>query len=432
MTKFFLIKIVVVYYLTSSHFFFDEIRRQKIKIMHIQNDGKSQNQILNSLIFILVSLVFLIIVIESSVEEHRPSSTVLWNIIKKDNEVTYLNLNQTDRQQYTDCSQSFGSQSNFTQLKKSSSKSSNSTQNQNLLQIFILSRRNSFIRRQTIRNSWKKNHTFINFVIGNNCPFPDRIRKTWECDPDINKLKIILNIKLHVKESESAAQNHTVDKLLDKVKDYYFYRKFREQQKELDFRLENEHSEYNDVIFLPVIDTYRNLTQKVQTSYKYLIENYPLTEWFAKVDEDQYCRPGKLLTFLKGLERSNDYNNNTPSLLGKIRTKIKVLRQGKWAENIKDYPEKYYPSFPAGSAGHVINRKFAEFIVKNSKNLTNYQGEDVSVGIWLDRFLNQTGVTPVIRNLPRYFENNGNCFNSSYLIVGHQFSEEQLLQCAAG
>ena len=47
------------------------------------------------------------------------------------------------------------------------------------LHIFILTRRDAFDIRQTIRNSWIKNKPYIHFMIGDYCPNPDQFRKPW-------------------------------------------------------------------------------------------------------------------------------------------------------------------------------------------------------------------------------------------------------------
>lgn len=53
---------------------------------------------------------------------------------------------------------------------------------------------------------------------------------------------------------------------------------------------------------------------------------------------------------------------------------------GKWAEN--EYHSVSYPPFACGS-GYVISRPVAKWIASNAQFLHPFQGEDVSLGIWL-------------------------------------------------
>ena len=54
----------------------------------------------------------------------------------------------------------------------------------------------------------------------------------------------------------------------------------------------------------------------------------------------------------------------------------------KWAED--KYKPSMYPPFPHGSRGHIVGRAIAEYVACNQDELINYQGEDVSLGIWID------------------------------------------------
>ena len=65
---------------------------------------------------------------------------------------------------------------------------------------------------------------------------------------------------------------------------------------------------------------------------------------------------------------------------GHFRNDWAVERSGKWAE--PDYTAAVYPSFACG-AGNVLSRDLAALIGVNVDSLHSYQGEDVSLGIWL-------------------------------------------------
>ncbi|XP_068270857.1 UDP-GalNAc:beta-1,3-N-acetylgalactosaminyltransferase 2 isoform X6 [Nyctibius grandis] len=99
-----------------------------------------------------------------------------------------------------------------------------------------------------------------------------------------------------------------------------------------DALLKEESSTYDDIVFVDVIDTYRNV-------------------------------PAKLLNFYRC-----------------FRLNWAVDRTGKWQE--LEYPSPAYPAFACGS-GYVISKDIVQWLASNSERLKTYQGEDVSMGIWM-------------------------------------------------
>ena len=49
------------------------------------------------------------------------------------------------------------------------------------------------------------------------------------------------------------------------------------------------------------VDLARNPNGYLKKSYSYLLEKYPTANWFAKVDDDQFVRPGKLQKYLENI-----------------------------------------------------------------------------------------------------------------------------------
>lgn len=294
------------------------------------------------------------------------------------------------------------------------------------LHIFILTRRDAFDIRRAIRESWIKNKPYIHFMIGDYCPNPDQFRKPWLCEMDPDKLSNNPDFQKTKKLIPNLGPNSYKDlRVLKPFKDYV------EQQESLNAKIRKEES---DVVILPMWDTYRNITLKVKESYKYLIDTYPSANWFAKVDDDQFCRPEKLKDYLTNIISYTKSDKipvkdpiNIPTVIGKVRYNAPVMRKGKWGESKELFAPDRYPPFPIGSAGHVINRKFAQYISDNKQKLTNYQGEDVAVGIWMDQspFKNDAVV-----KLNGNFENNGQCQNTKYFIVGHQINPSKMRLCA--
>ncbi|XP_030412797.1 UDP-GalNAc:beta-1,3-N-acetylgalactosaminyltransferase 2 isoform X2 [Gopherus evgoodei] len=101
---------------------------------------------------------------------------------------------------------------------------------------------------------------------------------------------------------------------------------------EEDALLKEESSAYDDIVFVDIVDTYRNV-------------------------------PAKLLNFYRC-----------------FRLNWAVDRTGKWQE--LEYPSPAYPAFACGS-GYVISKDIVQWLASNSERLKTYQGEDVSMGIWM-------------------------------------------------
>lgn len=74
----------------------------------------------------------------------------------------------------------------------------------------------------------------------------------------------------------------------------------------------------------------------------------------------------------------------------------------------------------------MVNRKVAGYIVENKDTLYEYQGEDTSLGIWLNE-------SPFKKDLfyqdSKAFTNNANCHNQEAVIIGHQLSGQHIRKC---
>ena len=95
--------------------------------------------------------------------------------------------------------------------------------------------------------------------------------------------------------------------------------------------------------------------------------------------------------------------------------------QGKWKELRW---KRKYPKFPLG-AGHVVNRNLAAWVVAHGDSLIEYQGEDTSIGIWLD----QAGFTARFENNDIFTAHGGDCFNPQKHVVGHNIPADKMMEC---
>ncbi|XP_077024519.1 UDP-GalNAc:beta-1,3-N-acetylgalactosaminyltransferase 2 isoform X3 [Tamandua tetradactyla] len=141
-----------------------------------------------------------------------------------------------------------------------------------------------------------------------------------------------------------------------------------------DALLKKESSTYDDIVFVDVVDTYRNVPTKLLNFYRWTVEttNFDL---LLKTDDDCYI---DLEAVFNSIARKNLDGSNL--WWGNFRLNWAVDRTGKWQE--LEYPSPAYPAFACGS-GYVISRDIVHWLASNSERLKTYQGEDVSMGIWM-------------------------------------------------
>ena len=202
--------------------------------------------------------------------------------------------------------------------------------------ILVVCAHANFEKRQAIRETWAHGHDNVYFVVGHsNC---------------------------HREEEDASKVDAVVASDDCQEKDHAFL--FQEQ---LQFR---------DLIEIPIVEHYRQIPEKVVQAYHWTITHLPHVQWLVKVDDDAFVRVSTIEQYLIR------YNSHVPLLFGLLRSQALVRRTGKNAE--VQYPYLHYPYWPQGSCGHIVSRVTAQYVARNSPNLQRYQGEDVSIGIWLD------------------------------------------------
>lgn len=287
--------------------------------------------------------------------------------------------------------------------------------------ILVLSDQANFQRRQAIRATWANNSNhLVYFVIGHsNCNISEqygtemneRIRNVFKqiTPPENGNLSTPANASSH----GNATKGNTIQ-----VKPCV--------QREHEF-LWQEQNKFHDLLEIPMIESYRQLPEKVIQAYNWALQQLPNSvQWLVKADDDTYVRIDSLQQYIR------KYNPSIPMWIGKIVPHSKVSRQGKWAET-DHYAADYYPYWAQGSAGHVLSRVAAVYIVDNSPSLHRYQGEDVSLGIWLDEGHQSGqlagGMTYI--HAKQMITNDGidSCGKSNVIMVGHDLSVDDMYDC---
>ena len=268
------------------------------------------------------------------------------------------------------------------------------------LAVMVLSRRNGFTVRQAIRNTWAKDHDNVFFVIGQGCTIPPEYRGVDEGGNSFCKVK------------PRPLDNGYVMATM----------KHMEKEEELTQQLLREQDQYQDLLVMPfVIDMYRTLPQKLKFAYTFVHSHLPSVEWVLKVDDDFFVR---IDPFEQVLAQSHDASQAI-LIGGDIRLDHKAHTGGKWKE-VPQFPRgALYPPFPLGSYGHVVTRPIVDYVVKYQEALFDYQGEDVSIGIWLQHPL---APNTTFLNNPR-MSNGGDCRKPQLFVVGHDITPTKMEIC---
>ncbi|XP_068130377.1 UDP-GalNAc:beta-1,3-N-acetylgalactosaminyltransferase 2 [Hyperolius riggenbachi] len=138
--------------------------------------------------------------------------------------------------------------------------------------------------------------------------------------------------------------------------------------------LQEESYAHGDITFVNVVDTYRNVPRKLLLFYRWLVGSVDF-DFLLKTDDDCFV---DLDNVFQALEARQLKGPN--AWWGNFRLNWGVDRTGKWQE--LEYLSPAYPPFTCGS-GYVLSQDIVHWLAENAKRLKTYQGEDVSMGIWM-------------------------------------------------
>ena len=270
------------------------------------------------------------------------------------------------------------------------------------LVVLVQSSRGGRARRDGIRASWAHGHDNVFFIVGDKgCAVPKGYRVAGPNEPiagqktDYSCHPAAGGIPLEAQAAHDA------------------------ELKREDAALKKEQAiPEAKLILVPMVDSYRALPRKLKESYRWGLKHAPAAKWFLKVDDDSVARV-KELEFLLGSTRSEPMTS-----VGHIRRGSGVPRGGKWADWFKP---NVYPPFANGAQGHVVSRSAAQAVVDHDG--VEYQGEDVSLGIWLDEIGKKTGKHVEYTHWPQHFVAHGNCNDRSKVLIGHNIAVAQMKAC---
>lgn len=186
-------------------------------------------------------------------------------------------------------------------------------------------------------------------------------------------------------------------------------------------KLKKEHEKYKDILQFSFKDSYKNLTYKHLSGYKWISKNCQKTEFVLKTDDDQavdiHHLKSYLSHFLDGKTQENFY---LCYLIEKQKPQRSI--RAKHFVSFQEYPEEYYPNFCSGWA-YVTNINTIENLLHVSKEQKYFWIDDLYI----------TGMLPK-RFLPtlKYFQWNNNFLNDhiqhkNEILEGNFFTPELMV-----
>lgn len=145
------------------------------------------------------------------------------------------------------------------------------------------------------------------------------------------------------------------------------------QNRVIEHKLQDEIVKFKDILLADVVDTYENLPSKLLECFK-RITNEKVFQFLLKTDDDCFLNVQKIYKEVLNINKSSNlwWSN--------FRINWAVQRYGKWRDSHN--PAALYPPFACGT-GYVLSHSLVLWLAKNAGHLYSYQGEDVSLGIWL-------------------------------------------------
>ncbi len=151
----------------------------------------------------------------------------------------------------------------------------------------------------------------------------DVIRKTWGSIKEVNGYKVILVF------------------ILGLVNDT-----------RIQLQLEKEYRINRDLVQATFIDSYKNLTYKHLTSYKWVLHFCNTTKFIMKADDDAFIDIFRAVKVLRETFYSSTDNYNPRDIIACSLFPEGTLpkRFGKWSLSLNEYPYDTYPSYCSGVA----------------------------------------------------------------------------------
>ncbi len=149
-------------------------------------------------------------------------------------------------------------------------------------------------------------------------------------------------------------------------------------------QLEEEQKQHGDILFLDMIDTYRNLPLKVILFFEW-VTMMTRFEYAMKTDDDTFVNLQQFSQNLRDVHRTRIWwGHFRPSTWW--GNHVTVSRTGKWAVSEEDFSRSTYPSYAAG-AGSILSADIVTWLVGSFEDgILDFvvPWEDALMGLWLE------------------------------------------------
>ncbi|XP_074558005.1 hydroxyproline O-galactosyltransferase GALT6-like [Curcuma longa] len=157
-------------------------------------------------------------------------------------------------------------------------------------------------------------------------------------------------------------------------------------RKEVNMQLKEEAEFFGDIVIVPYMDSYDLVVLKTVAICEYGVRRVSARH-IMKCDDDTFVRVDSVLKEVKKIPSDRSL------YIGNINYYHKPLRSGKWAVTYEEWPEENYPHY-ANGPGYVISSDIANYVVSEIEKhtLRLFKMEDVSMGMWVEKFNNSKPV----------------------------------------
>ncbi|KAK3149027.1 hypothetical protein QOZ80_3AG0211940 [Eleusine coracana subsp. coracana] len=153
-------------------------------------------------------------------------------------------------------------------------------------------------------------------------------------------------------------------------------------RKEVNVELKKESEYFGDIVVVPFMDSYDLVVLKTIAICDYGV-HVVSARYIMKCDDDTFVRLESVMAEVNKVRKGESL------YIGNMNYHHKPLRSGKWAVTYEEWPEEDYPIY-ANGPGYVISSDIADSILSEfvDHKLRLFKMEDVSMGMWVERFNN--------------------------------------------
>jgi hypothetical protein len=144
-------------------------------------------------------------------------------------------------------------------------------------------------------------------------------------------------------------------------------------------QIDQESTEYGDIIQEDFVDAYRNMTYKSICGFRWATTFCDNAKYIVKTDDDVLIDMFLLLKMLRSNDNSTSWKAPKEGfLMCQVYSKVKVRREGKWKTSVEEYPNATYPNYCPGM-GYVMTPDVTKAFYLASYNVPFFWIDDVYI-----------------------------------------------------